>query len=114
MQDWKAKLGGFVYSTNENFSPEKDNETDIETLPPKDQQLILKLEKKGRGGKTVVIIENFVGTENALKELAKEVKNHCGTGGSVKDNSILIQGDVREKIIQFLHFKGYKTKRIGG
>jgi translation initiation factor 1 len=114
MLDWKEKLGGFVYSTNENFNPENNNETAIETPPPKDQQLILKLEKKGRGGKTVVIIENFIGTENACKELAKQLKNQCCTGGSVKDNSILIQGDVREKIMEFLHFKGYKTKKVGG
>ena len=114
MDDWKSKLGGLVYSTNKDLIPTNDFEEEIIEISPSKQQLILKLEKKGRGGKTVVIIENFVGTENALKELAKEIKNHCGTGCSTKEGTILIQGDVREKIIQFLQNKGFKTKRVGG
>ncbi len=112
MDDWKSKLGNFVYSTNkETVSTNKIEEDEI---LPKNQELILKLEKKGRGGKTVVIIENFIGSENALKDLAKEIKNHCGTGGSIKDGAILIQGDVRDKIIVFLKNKAFKTKRVGG
>ena len=62
----------------------------------------------------MVIIENFKGHEDSLKNLAKEIKNHCGTGGSVKDGDILIQGDVRDKIISYLKNKGFKTKRVGG
>ncbi|MFA9290453.1 MAG: translation initiation factor [Solirubrobacteraceae bacterium] len=114
MIDWKDELGGFVYSTNKDFIDPSLNNQLIENIKPSDQELIIKLEKKGRGGKIVVIIENFKGSELYLKELAKELKNTCGTGGSVKEGLILIQGDVREKILIYLKNKGYKTKRVGG
>lgn len=110
--DWKSRLG-MVFSTNENFDYQYDDE-ETETLPPNKQQLEAKLEKKGRGGKTVCLIEGFVGSEDDLKELAKELKNKCGVGGSTKEGVIIIQGDFRDKIILILKEKGYKVKRVGG
>ncbi len=108
-----ADLGGMVYSTN----PEADfssNEKTEETPEPNNQYLEAHLEKKGRGGKTAVLIKGFEGTDEDLKDLAKSIKNHCATGGSVKDGEILIQGDVRQKAMDFLKGKGYHVKRVGG
>ena len=106
-------LGGFVYSTNPDQSFES-NDNDQETLDPGEQLLEVHLEKKGRGGKTAILIKGFEGSEDDLKSLAKDLKNHCATGGSVKDSEIIIQGNVRDKILSFLQKQGYKTKMVGG
>lgn len=105
-------LGGFVYSTNENFSPETEEEQ--ESLSPSEQSLEVHFEKKGRGGKTVVIIRGFQGSDDELKDLAKQLKNHCGVGGSSKNGEIIIQGNVRDKAMDYLKKANYKVKRIGG
>ncbi len=107
-----ADLGGFVYSTNDNF--ETDNGAEEETLNSSDQRLEAHLEKKGRGGKTAVIIKGFIGNDEDLKSLAKKIKNHCATGGSVKDGEIIIQGNVRDKAMDYLKNQGYMVKRVGG
>ena len=109
----KNNRGGMVYSTNPNFNSENENESQ-ETLAPNEQQLKLHRETKGRGGKAVVIVRGFIGTEEDLNDLGKKLKGHCGTGGSVKDGEIIIQGDQREKVSQFLNSKGYKVKNVGG
>tara|TARA_R110002050_G_scaffold9963_2_gene34752 strand:+ start:727 stop:1083 length:357 start_codon:yes stop_codon:yes gene_type:complete len=108
-----ADLGGMVYSTGSAPSWAEDDST-IEGLAPQNQALEAHLEKKGRGGKVAVLIKGFVGSEDELKALAKEVKNHCATGGSVKDGEIIIQGNLRDKITSFLKEKGYPVKRVGG
>jgi len=105
-------LGGLVYSTGDVKQPFEDEEQ--EALHPSEQMLEAHLEKKGRGGKTAVIIKGFEGGEEDLKDLAKSLKNHCATGGSVKDGEIIIQGDIRDKAMSFLKNKGYKVKRVGG
>ena len=105
-------LGGFVYSTNENFKPEEQNEH--EELDNQDQNLEAHLEKKGRGGKVVVIVKGFQGADDALKDLAKQLKNHCGVGGTTKNSEIIIQGNVRDKVMAYLSKQGYKVKRVGG
>jgi translation initiation factor 1 len=106
-------LGGFVYSTNEDFVPPSE-ETHSETPKPEDQRLEAHFSNKGRGGKTVTIIKGFAGTEEDLKILAKQLKNHCGVGGSVKEGDIIIQGNQREKIMRFLTDQGFRVKRVGG
>jgi translation initiation factor 1 len=104
---------GFVYSTDPNFRFEEEPEEMQETLSPKEQKLRIRLETKHRGGKTVTLIEGFIGKEEDLEELGKKLKNFCGTGGSAKDGEIIIQGDQRDKVLQWLLKNGYeKTKRI--
>jgi len=105
-------LGGFVFSTNNNF--EFENEENEETLAPNKQYLEAHFSNKGRGGKTVTIISGFVGKEDDLKSLGKLLKTKCGVGGSVKDNEIVIQGNYRDKIMEILKKEGYNVKRVGG
>ncbi len=105
-------LGGFVFSTNDNF--EFENEETQDTLAPKEQFLEAHFSNKGRGGKTVTIIKGFEGSDDDLKALGKFVKTKCGVGGSVKNSEIIIQGNHREKIMQILKKEGYNIKRIGG
>ena len=110
----KSDKHGFVYSTDPNFSFQHEEESAAETLPPPQQKLKVKLDAKHRAGKAVTLIEGFVGTEGDLQELGKKLKNFCGTGGSAKDNEIIVQGDQREKVLQWLVKNNYKnTKRIG-
>jgi len=105
-------LGGFVFSTNNNFEYQKEESE--ETLSPKKQYLEAHFSNKGRGGKTVTIITGFVGEEDDLKTLGKLLKTKCGVGGSVKDNEIVIQGNYRDKIMEILKKEGYNIKRVGG
>ncbi len=107
-------LGGFVFSTNPEFAPPTFEDGDLSPLNPDEQLLELYFEKKGRGGKQVVIIKGFQGSEDELKELGKLLKQHCGVGGSSKDGEIILQGNVRDKATDYLQKEGYKTKRIGG
>ena len=102
---------GFVYSTNPNFSFQSEENNNTETLPSHQQKLKIKLDTKHRAGKAVTLVENFIGINNDLEELGKKIKNFCGTGGSVKDNFIIIQGDQREKILQWLIKNNFKQSR---
>jgi translation initiation factor 1 len=105
----RADKQGYVYSTDPNFSFEQESD-ETETLPPNQQQLLLRLDTKQRAGKAVTLIERFVGTADDLETLGKQLKSHCGTGGSVKDGIILVQGDHREKLKAYLLKLGYKVK----
>ncbi len=98
--------GGMVFSTNPDF--EFKEEQEIETLPNEEQKLKVSLDRKKRKGKSVVLIENFEGKDEDLKDLAKQLKNHCGVGGSAKDGEIIIQGELLEKVKSFLKEKGFK------
>ncbi|MEN8226786.1 MAG: translation initiation factor [Bacteroidota bacterium] len=111
--DWKKRLG-MVYSTNPEFQFESEQQDDQETLPPNQQRLYVRLDRKNRKGKSVTLIEGFEGTEEDLKSLAKELKSKCGVGGSAKNGEILIQGDFRDRILSLLEEKGFKVKRAGG
>lgn len=106
-------LGGFVFSTNDDFDPGQ-NEEQEETLKPEQQQLEAHYSSKGRAGKTVTVVKGFVGNDEDIQALGKELKKKCGVGGSVKDGEIIIQGDVRDKVMSHLKQKGYRVKRIGG
>ena len=100
---------GFVFSTDPNFNFQEDETPVTETLAPNQQKLIVKLETKHRGGKAVTLVTGFIGKEEDLQTLGKALKNFCGTGGSVKDGEIIIQGDQREKIFQWLMKNEYKN-----
>lgn len=104
--DWKERLN-IVYSTNPDFAYITDEKVENETLPKQQQKLRVSIEKNHRGGKTVTIVKNFIGTENDMKELGKLLKTKCGVGGSVKDGEVLIQGDFRTKVIELLKKEGY-------
>lgn len=110
--DWKARLG-VVFSTNPDFNYTTEEEESIETLPPAKQNLRVWLDRNHRGGKTVTLVKGFVGSEEDLKELAKELKNRCGVGGTAKDGEIIIQGAHREKVLEILLSKGYRAKAAG-
>lgn len=109
----KSKNNNYVYSTNPDFSysSEEDNE---ESLEPNEQVLEVHIDKKQRGGKIATLIKGFIGSDEDLKDLAKELKSACGVGGSSKDGEIIIQGEKRDKIMDILKKKGFKVKRVGG
>lgn len=111
--DWKDRLG-VVYSTNPDHQYNVEENPEENSLPPNQQDLRIALDKKQRKGKKVTLVIGYKGSENNLKELGKELKSKCGTGGSVKNGEILIQGDFRDKVIDFLKKEGYKVKRTGG
>ncbi|UEG51168.1 translation initiation factor [Ferruginibacter lapsinanis] len=107
-------FGGLVYSTDPNFKPESVNEEEQETLLPAQQKIKVRLDKKHRAGKAVTLVEGFVGITSDMEELGKKLKTFCGTGGSVKDGEIIVQGDNRDKVIQWFLKNGYSgAKKIG-
>ncbi len=109
----KPDARGFVFSTDPNFSFEENNNGSVETLPPKQQKLRIRLDTKHRAGKAVTLLTGFIGTEEDLEMLGKQLKNYCGSGGAVKDGEIIVQGDHRDKVLQWLLKNGYtQSKKI--
>ena len=108
----KKKRKGIMYSSNPDFEFEYENQ-EMETLPNNKQHLKVCIDKH-RAGKIAVIIKDFVGNAEDLKALSKLLKTKCGVGGSTKNGEIIIQGDVRDKVIEILDKEGYNYKRVGG
>ena len=106
----KPDSHGFVYSTDPNFSYKEEQEH-VETLLPAQQKLRVRLDTKHRAGKAVTLVEGFIGTAEDAADLGKKLKAYCGTGGSVKDAEIIVQGDQREKVLQWLVKNGYKQAK---
>ena len=107
VMDWKDALGALYQEAPQ----EEKNEVEAQAAQPTQatkQQLCLQFQR--RGGKTATIITGFVGTDNQIKDLAKELKVHLGVGGSARGGEILIQGDVREKVRTLLKSKGHQVK----
>lgn len=77
-----------------------------------EEPLLCKYEK--RKGKATTVIDGYTGATSDFKQLAKEIKQMLSVGGSFKDDTIIIQGDYRDKIMDFLKDKGFKVKRVGG
>jgi len=84
------------------------------SLPPQQQTAYLERDRKSRGGKTVTVVHNLQLTSEDLKALGKQLKTLCGSGGTIKDGTIEIQGDHRDKIAAELQKLGYKIKFKGG
>jgi translation initiation factor 1 len=102
----KPDTRGFIYSTDPNFHFEEENEN-IETLPPSQQKLRVSLDTRHRAGKAVTLIAGFIGKDEDLQELAKNLRAFCGTGGSAKGGDAIVQGDQRDKVMQWLSKNGY-------
>ena len=106
------KKGGLVYSTNQDLNL---NQTKVDHQYVKsDFVLSVCFEKKGRKGKGVTIIKDFKGSSIELGLLSKKLKTSLGIGGSMKNNEIILQGRIQEKIIEILKKDGYQTKKVGG
>ena len=106
----KGRNDGLVYSTNQDYFDDYEEQSE-ETLPKEEQRLRVRIETKHRGGKIATVVDGFVGNNDDLKDLGKEIKTKCGTGGSAKDGQIIIQGDYKQKIIQWLKDWGYKDTK---
>ncbi|HNS52060.1 MAG TPA: translation initiation factor [Anaerolineae bacterium] len=82
--------------------------------PPEEQTAVIRREKKGRGGKTVTVVTNLRLRPEELEALGKHLRQGCGTGGTVKEGTIEVQGDQREKVVELLRALGYACKLAGG
>jgi|SRR5688500_7899106 len=104
-----------VWSSNQGDLRKTQTATrNVKSLPPHEQTVYLHRDSKGRGGKSVTLVKKLVLSEEDMKELATKLKQICGSGGTVKDGLIEIQGEHREKIAEALKKLGYKVKIAGG
>lgn len=108
--DWKKRLG-VVFSTNPDFTYEEEADEEPATLAPEKQNLIVSIDRKGRGGKQATLVTGFIGTSEDLADLGRSLKVKCGVGGNTKDGEIIIQGDFRDRVVSLLKDMGYKAKR---
>lgn len=110
MSNKNKNLEGVVYSTDKNFQYQKTSTGGPQTLSIAQQKLRVRIEKHHRGGKTVTVVDGFYGKDEDLEALSKILKTKCGAGGSAKDGLILIQGDMKERIVKLLVSMGYNAK----
>lgn len=115
-QDWKAMLGQAFNIDQEELADDNVTQQEIPRQSAVDQQgkamIDIILDKKGRNGKKATIIANLNLDDENLKELATDVKRHCGVGGSARGGEILIQGDKRDAVLKFLKNQGFKARII--
>ena len=108
------KNENIVYSTDENYSlSEEEMDSYAIELPPEKQDLRLHLQRLP-GNRIITIVKGFIGRDKILIDLSKYLKKSCGVGGSVKNHTILIQGNHRDKILELLNERGFKVKVSGG
>ncbi|MBQ2364674.1 MAG: translation initiation factor [Alistipes sp.] len=110
--DWKERLG-VVFSTNPDYQYTTSDDSEPTTLSPSQQNLRIWLDRL-KGGRVATVVRGFVGSQEALAELGKELKKSCGVGGTAKDGEIIIQGDHRDRVMELLTKAGYRCKRSGG
>ncbi|MBI4826043.1 MAG: translation initiation factor [Nitrospirae bacterium] len=112
MPDKDSRL---VYSTEQAIQrkekPEKKSMS--ASLPPAQQKLTVRLDRKARAGKSVTLVEGLIMPQQEIEALLKQLKAKLGTGGTVRDTSLEIQGDHCGILIQVLEKMGYRTKRAG-
>ena len=114
----KLDLSNFFTSQNEDTGFKvlsdvdgKAKEEDTTNLPANAQKLTVRKEKKGRGGKTVTVVEGYNGNPQTLETLCKKVKQQCGVGGSVDRKTFIIQGDKADQVVKILIKEGYNAKK---
>lgn len=113
----KLDLSNFFiqHKNDEGFKlmQEDDNSQSTEniSLPKNAQKLFVRKEKKGRGGKTVTVVEGYQGNPMVLEKLCKKVKQQCGVGGSVQNKTFIIQGDKADQVVKILIKEGYNAKK---
>lgn len=110
--DWKDRLG-VVFSTNPNFEYETSADEQATTLEPSKQNLKIWLDRL-KGGRVATVVRGYVGSDDDLAALGKELKKSCGVGGTTKDGEIIIQGDHRDRVVELLTKAGYRCKKAGG
>ena len=101
-------------SDHGDLRKQQSQSRNVKSLPPRQQIVYLHRDSKGRGGKSVTLIKKLVLAEEDMKELTRKLKQVCGTGGTVRDDMIEIQGEHRERIAEALIKMGYKVKIAGG
>jgi translation initiation factor 1 len=103
-----------VYSDDGSHLEDKKKRPKASDLKPEEHTLKIRLEKKGRGGKNVTVVFELPDNPDYFKKLTKELKSHCGSGGSFKGSTLEIQGDHKIKIRDYLQKKGFKAILAGG
>jgi translation initiation factor 1 len=104
-----------VWTSEDGDLRKKDNTSSTNaSLSPQGQTIYLHRESSGRGGKAVTLVKKLILSDDDLKALTKKLKQECGTGGTIKDGVIEIQGEHRQQIADVLQKLGYKTKMAGG
>jgi translation initiation factor 1 len=111
MMKGRKNRSGVVYSTNPEYNYQYPGYVEPKTLPPGQQNLRVGIDRHHRKGKTVTLVRGFTGSEKDLTELGRMLKTKCGSGGSVKEGEIIIQGDFSEKVMKLLAEDGYKVKK---
>ena len=108
------KYHNIVYSTDENFANQDEDENqESKEIPPNKQNLRLHLQRLP-GNRIITIVKGYNGSDEKLLNLSKYLKKSCGVGGSVKNKTVLIQGNQREKILKLLSERDFKVKVSGG
>lgn len=112
MESWQDRLAALKGTLQPDTEPDNSPEAEAtaDSQPTQNGAVNIVFERKGRGGKQATIIEGFSIDDDALQQLASEMKRTLGTGGSARGGEILIQGDRRDAVRKFLNNKGFKTK----
>ncbi|KPK52686.1 MAG: hypothetical protein AMS22_08710 [Thiotrichales bacterium SG8_50] len=113
MANGNSKL---VYSTDQSVSLQDDvnKKNDYPDLSPAQQKVTVRHDRKGRGGKSVTVVEGMQMQQKEMKFLLKQLKAKLGTGGAIKDSTIEIQGEHCDAVMAVLEKRGYRPKRSGG
>jgi len=109
----KKSKKNIVYSTNPDFSYEVESSHNDETVSNNKQNLKIYPDRKNRKGKTVTVITGFIGVQEDIKALEKNLKSLCGCGGTSKNGDILLQGNFIQKVSEYFDKEGYKYKISG-